>query len=56
MALSRAAGQIQTHFGLGYAVGLRMGGALHPPRGGEGWRRRLLDLLASAPRRDSFAP
>ncbi len=56
LALSRAAGQIQTHFGRGDAVGLRMGGAMHPPRGGEGWRRRLLDLLASAPRRDSFAP
>ncbi len=47
--LSRAAGQLQRHFAAGHAVGLRFGGAVHAPRTGDPWRRRLLALLALAP-------
>jgi uncharacterized protein (DUF58 family) len=50
-SLSRAAGQVLHHTGVGHAVGLRLGGRVLPPRTGDPWRRHLLGLLARAPRR-----
>jgi uncharacterized protein (DUF58 family) len=50
-SLSRAAGQVVHHTGVGHAVGLRMAGRVLGPRTGDAWRRHLLGLLARAPRR-----
>lgn len=54
--LSQATGQILRHVSAGRAVGLSVGDATHPPRSGEAWRRRLLDLLALQPSRRGFSP
>ncbi len=48
LAISRATGEVLRQFFWGRAVGLSLDGRRHAPRGGQGWRRHLLTLLALA--------
>ena len=58
--IRRACGQVEHHFRLGRAVGLKVGETLWPPRAGEDHRQRLLTGLAllspHAPQRPLSSP